>query len=157
MTMENIIYRKMLNNDANQIFDLVKTSFDEYVRPDLSDEGIKEFFRAVHEMIYDKPVAHFIILAEFANNIIGMIDIRDNNHICLFYVAKEFHRQGIGRDLLERSIAECILNNPNITAIDVNSSLFAVQIYKKLRFKQTKPEQLINGIRFVPMIKLIAD
>jgi len=106
MTMENIIYRKMLDDNSNQIFDLVKTSFDEYVRPDLTDEGTKEFFRAVHEMIFDKPVAHFIIVAEFANSIIGMIDIRDNNHVCLFYVAKEFHRKGIGRGLLEHAIAE---------------------------------------------------
>ena len=26
-------------------------------------------------------------------------------------------------------------------------------IYKKLGFVQTKPEQLLNGIRFVPMVK----
>lgn len=75
--------------------------------------------------------------------------------ICLFFVAKEFHRKGIGRGLLERAIVQCISNNSNIKAIEVNSSFYAVEAYKKLGFIQTKPEQLVNGIRFVPMIKTL--
>jgi GNAT superfamily N-acetyltransferase len=154
---ENIIYRKMINDEANQVVDLVKTSFDEYVRSDLTEEGTKEFYRAACEMIYDRPAAHFIIVAESARRIIGMTDIRDNNHICSFYVAREFHGKGIGRGLLERAIVECLSNNPNILTIDVNSSLFAVHAYKKLGFLQTKAEQLVNGIRFVPMSKTLRE
>lgn len=71
----------MLDDEANQVFDLVKAGFDEYVCPDLTEEGAKEFFRAAREMIYDRPVAHFITVAEATNGIIGMIDVRGNNHI----------------------------------------------------------------------------
>lgn len=61
--------------------------------------------------------------------------------------------KGIGRGLLERASAECIKNGSG--KIDVNSSLFAVEIYQKLGFARTKPEQLLNGIRFVPMAKAL--
>lgn len=150
---EKIIYRKIRTGEEDEVFNLVKSGFDEYVLSDLTEEGANEFFRAAREMIYDKPTAHFIMVAESKNGIIGMIDIRDNNHICLFFVAREFQDRGIGRSLLERATAECSENNS--LEIEVNSSLFAVQIYKKLGFVQTKPEQLLNGIRFVPMIKTL--
>lgn len=148
-----IEYRKIRAGEEDEVFDLVKAGFDEYVSPDLTEEGINEFFRAAREMIYGKPTAHCIMVAESKNGIVGMIDIKDNNHICLFFIAKEFHGRGIGRELLEQATAECIRNNNQ--EIEVNSSLFAVQIYKKLGFVQTKPEQVLNGIRFVPMVKML--
>jgi GNAT superfamily N-acetyltransferase len=148
---ETIIYRKIRTGDEDSVFYLVRAGFDEYVRPDLTDEGISEFFRAAREMIYDKPTAHLIMVAESKNGIIGLIDIRDNNHICLFFIARDFQGRGIGRSLLDRATAECIENSS--TEIEVNSSLYAVPIYKRLGFVQTKSEQLVNGIRFVPMAK----
>lgn len=150
---ENVIYRKMRDSDENQVFDLVKAGFDEYVLADVAEEGEKEFYRAAREMVYNKPTGHFIIIAESKTRIVGMINVRNNNHICLFFVAKEFQRKGIGRGLLERAIEVCIARDSNAREIDVNSSLFAVESYKKLGFSQTKPEQIVNGIRFVPMTK----
>jgi len=150
---ENIIYRKIRTGEEDEVFNLVKAGFDEYVLSDLAEEGANEFFRAAREMIYVKPAAHLIMVAESKSGIIGMIDIRDANHICLFFIVKKFQNRGIGRRLLERATAECIKNNSH--EIEVNSSLFAVQIYKKLGFVQVRPEQLLNGIRFVPMVKTL--
>lgn len=152
---EKITYRKISPGDEDEVFALVKAGFDEYVRPDVTEEGADEFFRAAREMIYGKPASHFIIVAESKSGIAGMIDVRDYNHICLFFVAGALQGGGIGRGLLERAIAECVENYRNIPEIEVNSSLFAVQIYKKLGFVQTEREQILNGIRFVPMVKTI--
>lgn len=151
--MDKITYRKMKAGEERQVLELVKAGFDEYVRSDVTKEGVKEFLRAAREMIYDKPATHFILVAESNNRIIGMIDMQENKHVCLFFIDSEFHRQGVGRCLLEQAIARCIDNAPNVLDISVNSSLFAVPVYKRLGFRQTKPEQILNGIRFVQMIK----
>ncbi len=73
----DIIYRKMRDGEMDQVFDLVKSGFDEFVLPDLTEEGVKEFFRAAREMIYDRPAAHFILVAKsrsgISKEIIGML------------------------------------------------------------------------------------
>jgi GNAT superfamily N-acetyltransferase len=150
---KNILYREMRDSEKNQVSALVKSGFDKFVLSDVTEEGAEEFFRAAREMIYERPAGHFILVAEAKNRIAGMIDVRNNNHICLFFVAKAFQRQGIGRGLLEQAIAACIRNDPTVAEIDVHSSLFAVQAYQRLGFIQSKPEQVVNGIRFAPMMK----
>jgi GNAT superfamily N-acetyltransferase len=152
---KNILYREMRDSEKNQVFALVKSGFDKFVLSDVTEEGAKEFFRAAREMIYNMPVAHFILVAEARDGLAGMIDVRNNNHICLFFVAEAFQRQGVGRGLLEQAIAACIRNDPNVVEIDVHSSLFAVQAYPRLGFIQSKPQQIVNGIRFVPMVKAL--
>src|SRR5271157_2946933 len=150
-----ITYRHMVAGEEREVFELVRAGFDGYVRTDLTDEGVSEFFRAAHEMIYHRPISHLIAVAESPTAIAGMIDIRDNSHICLFFVAEPFHRKGIGRDLLEWAIEWCLSSDQKIRAVDVNSSLFAVPAYRRLGFEQTKPEQLVSGIKFVPMSKTL--
>lgn len=150
-----IAYGIMRKGEEDQIFDLVKSGFGEFVLPDLTKEGAKEFYRAAREMIYERPAAHFILIAESTSGIVGVIDVRDSSHICLFFVARAFQRKGIGRGLLEQAIALSIARDPTITAIDVHSSLFAVQAYQRLGFQQSQPVQIVNGIRFVPMMKVL--
>lgn len=93
------------------------------------------------------------MVAETEDRIIGMIDIKENCHICLFFVDSSHQRKGVGRNLLNRVLAHCRVQNSELSEIDVHSSLFAVSIYEKLGFQQLKPEQVKNGIRFVEMIK----
>ncbi|MGD9212693.1 MAG: GNAT family N-acetyltransferase [Desulfobacteraceae bacterium] len=155
MKIKKIQIREMHTEDADQVFELVKAGFDEFVKPDLTEEGVTEFFRAVQEFIYTRPDNHFIMIARSENKIIGMIDVKDNNHICLFFVAKEFQRKSVGGQLLENTILKSIPNSPQIFEITVNSSTFAVSIYKKLGFKQSNAKQMVNGIKFIPMVKTV--
>ncbi len=146
-----ILYRPMRDGEAVEVFNLVKAGFDEYVRPDMTEEGAKEFFRAAHQMIYDRSAEHVILVAQSTAGLVGMIDVRAHNHICLFFTAKAHQRKGVGRRLLELAIKECFSRSPEGSNIDVHSSPYAVPIYEKLGFVAFKPEQLVNGIRFVPM------
>ncbi len=150
-----IAYSTIRKGEEVRVFDLVKSGFDEFVLPDLTEEGAKEFFRAAREMIYDRPAGHFLLIAKSSSNIVGVIDVRDNSHICLFFVARAYQQKGIGRGLLEQALALSIERDPAITAVDVHSSLFSVQAYQRLGFQQSKPAQIVNGIRFVPMIKAL--
>jgi hypothetical protein len=46
MEIKKINIREMYEKEMDKVFELVKTVFDEFVKPDLMDEGIKEFYRA---------------------------------------------------------------------------------------------------------------
>ncbi|MED9802346.1 MAG: GNAT family N-acetyltransferase [[Clostridium] innocuum] len=78
----------------------------------------------------------------------GIIATRNNgSHIALFFVDGEYHRQGIGRRLFEAA-----LKNSSSNELTVNASPYAMEIYHHLGFKDTKTEQTVMGIRFIPMI-----
>ena len=82
--------------------------------------------------------------------IIGMIATKKSNHISLLFVDKKYHRQGIARSLYQKLIEDCSKID-DISEISVNSSLYAVEAYKRLGFMATDTEQQKNGICFVPM------
>lgn len=83
--------------------------------------------------------------------IIGIIASREFCHLSLLFVKKEYHHNGIAKELFNKLKAEIVENNCNTKCITVNSSPFAVQIYIKLGFIPTDEEQIKDGLRFTPM------
>ncbi len=150
---DSISYRPMAMGEEPQVFELVERVFNEFVRDDFPREGIEEFFRAAGSMIFDHSADHSVLVAVALDKVVGMIDMKDNRHISLFFVDKAHHGKGIGRGLLHHAIERCLLRAPENGSIDVNASLYSVPIYEKFGFRRTKPEQTINGIRFVEMVK----
>ena len=139
--------------EEQQVFSLVQRVFDEFVRSDFTQEGVVEFLRAARVMVFDRPSDHFVMVAESDGRIVGMIDMKESSHVSLLFVDVQCHRQGIGRQLLDHALAVCRSARPDLNQVDVHSSLWAVPVYERLGFRQTKPEQTINGIRFVAMTK----
>jgi GNAT superfamily N-acetyltransferase len=86
------------------------------------------------------------------DKIIGSIASKPSNHISLLFVDKQYHRQGIARALYQKMIEK-----NDCPEISVNSTLYAVEVYKRLGFVATDTEQQKNGIRYVPMKHNIAD
>jgi len=150
-----VTYRLMRPGDEGFTFDLVKRGFDEFVRRDCSREGIEEFLSASHTMVFGRPSGHFVMVAESDGQIVGMIDVKNDSHICLLFVDSSCHGQGIGRELVEQATAICRSRQPDLKMIDVNSSLWAVPVYISLGFCQVEPQQERMGIRFVRMVKQI--
>ena len=66
------------------------------------------------------------------------------------FVDKDYHRQGIARQLFDTVISELTIN-PDNKEITVNSSPYAVVVYKHLGFIKTAEQQEKNGMLFVPM------
>jgi GNAT superfamily N-acetyltransferase len=147
----------MRPEDRESVFALVERGFDRFVRADFAEEGVAEFVRAARLMVFEQPPEHFVMIAEGDGHIVGMIDIRNHSHICLFFVEPSCIGMGIGRGLLDYAAAECRKHDVGLQQIDVNSSLWAVPVYRKLGFRQRKPEQMTNGIRFVEMMKELED
>jgi predicted GNAT family N-acyltransferase len=148
-------YRGIAAGEEQAVLALVMRGFDEVVRPDFSDEGVAEFTRVASAFVLERPAGHRVTVAEHAGRLVGMIDVRDSSHICLFFVEAGDRGHGVGRALLESALEQSSSAKwaePTPTAITVNSSPWAVPVYGRLGFAATGPEIEKNGIRTVPMV-----
>lgn len=132
-------------NQKQEALDLALRVFMAYEAPDYNAEGIKNF----SEFVADKEKTNALAMygAYQGNELVGMGGTRNGGrHICLLFVDPKFHKNGIGRKLVEtmrRKSPEAI--------ITVNSSPYAVEIYKKIEFVATDNELVNDGIRYTPM------
>ena len=153
-TTETLLYRRMQAGEESVVCDIVARVFEEFVEPGFSPEGVQEFLG------YAKPKAlaqraqdnHFVLVAATGDEIVGMIEVRPYVHVSLFLVDARVHRRGIGRELLQRALDTCRHNRPDLLQVDVNSSPYAVPVYERLGLRPAGPEQVKNGIRFIPMV-----
>jgi GNAT superfamily N-acetyltransferase len=153
--MARFEYDYMRPEESNEVFHLIAEEFDTYVKKDCTEEGVKEFFRAVSLMLFELPENHFNVVARAERRAVGIINVRDFCHISLFFVKDTFQGRGIGRSLFERALAMCRAREPELKMIDVNASQFAVPFYEKLGFKRVGPPMVKRGIRFVEMKKML--
>lgn len=144
--MDDVCIRKIKENELDNVISLVLNVFIKFEAPDYSEEGIKTFKEFVQNK--DRLKELEIHVACLNNNeIIGMIATRNNgNHIALFFVKEEYQGKKIGRKLFEK-VYEFSYEN-----ITVNSSPYAVEIYKHLGFEIQEPEKTEDGIRFTKML-----
>lgn len=153
MTDGAVTYRGMKPGEAEETFAVLRRGFDAFVRDDFRPEGVAEFYRAARDRVFHDPPDHVILVAESDGRIVGMIDVKESNHISLFFVEPARMGRGIGRGLLAHAVALCRREDPGLREIDVNSSPWAVPVYARLGFRPTGPEQEQNGIRYTRMVK----
>ncbi len=157
--MAQISFTPMKPGDEDRAVDLVINVFTEFVAPEYSQEGITEFkkFVCADALAERLRSGNIILFAETRQKIIGIIEIRENNHIALLFVEKQHQRKGIARELIRRSIEMCRKRNLDIKKITVNSSPNASNAYKRFGFKGIEDEKVKNGIRFIPMALILEN
>jgi GNAT superfamily N-acetyltransferase len=150
----DIVYRYMEPGEEEEVSDLIAAVFHEFIGCHYPPEGVREFLGYIRpELIRDRFLLnHFTLVAVQNGRIVGMTEVRDTNHVSLFFVVKELHGRGIGRGLFEKALSICREKGPDVAVIDVNSSPNSVGVYESLGFYRTGPEQTKNGITFVPMV-----
>ena len=132
---------------------LVWEVFAEEVAPSYSPEGVEEFRSFIK---YDNICPMFrrgelFFFGAFEDNELkGTMAFRRDGHICLFFVCRDSQGRGIGRSLCEAAAAYCaqVLRVDKAT---VNAAPGAVAHYESLGFQAAGEEQVVNGIRFLPM------
>lgn len=112
--------------------------------PEYSPESIRTF----RSYITDRSVPSVLTVygAFDGETVIGVLDIRKGAHISLFFVDTAWYRRGVGKELFRRFLADS-----GAEAVTVNSSPYAVGVYRRLDFSPIAPEQLTDGIRYTPM------
>ena len=147
------IFETIKTEELEETLALVKKVFDEFEGPCYSQEGRENFYKfASYENVKELLERNMqIIVVKDQNKIIGMVAYRDNSHISMLFVDKNYHKQGIASKLVKMVNFNCRQNNKKLQNITVNSSPYAVEFYHKLGFEDTNTEQLVDEIRFIPM------
>jgi GNAT superfamily N-acetyltransferase len=104
-------------------------------------EGIQEFLQFANPKSRAERAGpeQVIVIAEQGSEVVGMIEMRDCDHIALLFVSRR--RQGIAKELLRRAVQERRHRKPEVRRITVNASPFAELVYRRLGFTATGPVQ----------------
>jgi predicted GNAT family N-acyltransferase len=144
-------------DELGKVTSMIKTVFDKFNAPGLSEAGIQSFYNQIAPETIQKRLLtnSFMLVARKDDQIIGVIEIYYINHMLLLYTAEAWQGCGIARSLLDMGINKCCREHPDVTQITVGAFDYAVPIYAKMGFAIYAEEQIINGIRFTPMVKTI--
>lgn len=149
---------KKAENDIviDEAIKLAEEVFDVYEAPDYGEDGAREF----REFLYGENLKRMrengdIVFwcAYCEDTLAGMCALRNGSHISLLFVHGDFHRQGIGRMLMDTACGVAY-KEKNARNITVNSSPYGLPFYKNYGFIATDMERIEGGIRYTPMILL---
>ena len=134
---------KLPKHRYNEAVSLIWEVFQVYEVPDFPPEGVIEYKRILDETEREKNIEFYCAIEE--NKVVGVMGMRENNHIGYFYVKQTHHRRGIGKMLFEK------IKSIYQGSITVNACPYGVPIYTRLGFVPTGVQQSKNGIIFTPM------
>lgn len=83
---------------------------------------------------------------------VGIVRGRKDRLVNLFVVG-EFHRQGIGRELVRRF--EESAKKEQAKVIKIRASLFARDFYSRLGYQKTTGVRMFHGLKIQPMKKVL--
>ena len=155
---EQIVIEPFRTGEESRAVDLVLAVFDQFVGPLYPPEGAAEFRKYVNVEALSKRLGggSFAFTAKINDEMIGYIEVRDQHHVCMFFVQEEFQGRGVGQALLKAALGRCLELDQDLKEITVNSSPNSVDCYQALGFIPTSKEQAENGMRFTPMAKSLA-
>ena len=150
-------YRPMRSGEEEEAAcDLLSRAFEEFVADGLSPEGREEFYSYADPRLLIKRSRwnHIVLLALAEDEIIGMIELRDDGHVALFFVDGDHQGKGVGGELLRRGIGAAIMRNPGISKATVSSSPNSVAIYERFGFRRREED---GGEGTIPSIPMVLD
>ena len=143
----------MQPGEEGLVIDLVREVFDEIIAPGYTREGVDEFynFARAQALARRSEQDHFTLVARKKDHVLGIIEIRDLNHVSMFFVRIPAQGGGVGKMLFQAALAEIIERGGPLNSLTVNASLNAQKAYEALGFVARGGPQTFNGIRFIPM------
>lgn len=136
-TAMSLAYETYLEFDAKAYSDEGNEHFKEFV----TDSFLKKMFEAGN---------YQVIGAYYKGKMIGVISLRDDHHISLLFVDKEFHNQGIGRSLI-MALADYVKLKLHQSCLTVNAAPYAFDFYRRVGFRDEDDLTTKDGITFIPM------
>mgnify|MGYP004558974795 FL=1 len=139
-------------NDIEEISDLVKKIYLKYNSKIDSEEGINNILTFMSKenmrLRFYIEGALMLVARDKNNKIVGAIELKNFEHISLFFVDDKYFKFGIGKKLFEE-----VKNILKLEKYSVNASDYALEFYKKLGFVQiTDSIKIENGVHFHPML-----
>lgn len=150
--MAEITYRPGTLDDAECISKLILDSQRKHCFHEYTEEGQKLMLRlcgvkAIRFYIARDDV-YYVALNH--GNLVGVVGIRDTNHLAHNFVDDDFHRNGISKELWRLATEECEKRG-NKGSYELRASTYAIPVYEKWGFVQTAPTDQEYGITSTPM------
>lgn len=149
------VFRPLFISEWEEAMRLAWDTFLLYEAPEYSKEGIKNFKNFIKDPVLKKLFvngAYHTIAAFYNGLMVGIIGLRNENHISLLFVDRDFHRKGIAKRLVH-DMEHFVSDKYNVSFLTVNSSPYAREFYHKIGFIDTNVELVADGIRYTPMKK----
>lgn len=143
------------SEQAQEACNLVLHVFDAVIAPTYQQVGKEHFHRFADPSAFAARLASNSSVALGAYHeakLVAMIEVRDFSHICLLFTDLVWQGKGLGSLLVQKAIEQCT----GSSFIEVNSAPAAVTFYQRMGFVKTSEESEADGIRFVPMRKLLS-
>ena len=173
----NITILHGTENDWEDAMAMVWRVFKKTDARDYSVEGCESFLRFISDNMLKRMFIlgrYRMYVAKDAGQIVGVITLREHNHISLLFVDEKYQHTGIGRALIgcvmdyvcdrkvlpldneEDKILDVLYEKEPGDFCTVNSAPYAWEFYKKLGFEQIADAFERECIISVPM-KLMAS
>jgi ribosomal protein S18 acetylase RimI-like enzyme len=155
--MDEPVIRDVAPDEIPAAADLVRAVFGRYVGSGYTDEGVRNFLTFVEPDAIARRLAErsFMLVAVLDGEIIGVVEVRDNSHVTLLFVREEHHRRGIARQLVAEALGRSMFARCCLDRLTVHSSPYAVPVYERLGFRRLGPEEVKDGIRYIPMARAL--
>lgn len=147
----NFTIRQATRADARSIAALLRPLVKKYVTYEFSQHAEQTLLNSMRpEAIagyLEKGFQYFIAQENHRPEIIGVLGIKNLNHLYHLFVAESSHQQGVAKSLWTH-----YLEFAKPTRVTVNSSHYALDVYLKLGFKVIGKAEVKQGISSIPMI-----
>lgn len=153
LTIWVVLIRRATLDDLPALGDLAWAAFEAKVMAFTSNEGAVEYrhFCATEAMAARLAEGNAFWLGEIDGELRVMAETREAAHLVMLFVAPDVFGQGLGRRMLEYVFAAEQRAHKTSRDWTVSSSPNAVGFYVAMGFAPTGPEQIKNGLRFLPM------
>lgn len=152
-----LIVRDAVKEEWEEIMALAWRTYLKFEAGEYPTEGTTSFFA----FITDATLYQMFLKGEYQvkvavknKKIVGMVSMRNKNHLSLLFVEKEYHRQGIGKKLVYAMCKE-IKDKGLQKFITVNAAPYAIEFYHKIGFFDLSGRVESEGIIYVSMQKNI--
>ena len=143
--------KQLINNEKDEGLLFAKKVYIESKDESYSEKGIETFCNFVDNKEITKS---FKVYGAFEDNVLKGVIATDKRkrHINLFFVDKSSQAKGIGKKLMN-----IVIDDNENSFITLNSSRYAIPIYKNLGFIKTEEEKEQDGLKFTPMKLILKD
>ena len=156
---DEIIIRQATVADFRETMTLAWDTFMKFEAIDYGAEGVENFRAFLSDPMLKRMFlfgTYHIYVATCNDKIVGMISLRNKNHISLLLVDEKYHRQGIGRRLID-IIGDFSNKEYGKTEMTVNAAPYGLKFYEKIGFVKTSGLISTGGITYTCMKKQIGE
>ena len=154
-----ITIRRATLRDRESIWNVHIHAIQEVCKSHYSQKEIEDWSEVLKPTRYNEPIKRGSFLVAVDDNVIvgfGNLN-QDSGEIEAVYVAPEYVRRGVGREILQA--LESVARDVGLTMLHLSSSLNAVQFYENAGYRRQKQERYLLpcSVACLLMVKELAS